>query len=357
MKESDSLQEPSNVSYHSPLSRGAQTSDSTEADREGEHNEGEAPAAPGSERPSDNKPSSDSFSSTWGDTSSFWKGDTAKTKTSTPLKTDTTNRTKLASRKAQSPRPAGSNTPSQTPQSGRTEERTAQQTNPPSEQQVTPSSLPIISTPVAVSAGDKMAGPSDTTSVSSSSSLPTSPITAVEDSSNTRQEEGVDCDDGKEDEQRTSDVSKRTDESEVNKMEEMLASCIAETDNQTSRETDTQQHEQSEVMAVVSEDDASDNNSPTDTVEKDEGEKELASESTTVVVPQEGEEKDVVRVEPPVVTLASVTSSSSSNEREEQSTLVTEREKETVPADGVKDTDNVEHIREVQFVLYGHNSC
>ena len=81
MKESDSLQEPSNVSYHSPLSSGAQTSDSTEADREGELNEGEAPAA-GSERPSDNKSSSDSFSSTWGDTSSFWKGDTAKTKTS-----------------------------------------------------------------------------------------------------------------------------------------------------------------------------------------------------------------------------------------------------------------------------------
>ena len=198
-----------------------------------------------------------------------------------------------------------------------------------------------------------MAGPSNITSVSLSSSLPTSPISAVEDSSNTRQEESVDCGDGKEDEQRTSDASKRTDESEVDKMEEMLASCIAETDNQTSREIDTQQHEQSEVMAVVSEDDASDNNSPTgDTVEKDEGEKELASESTTVVVPHEGEEKDMVKMEPPVVTVASVTSSSSSNEREEQSTLVTEREKETVPADGDrdKDTDNVEHIREVQFV-------
>ena len=198
-----------------------------------------------------------------------------------------------------------------------------------------------------------MEGPSATTSVSSSSSLPTSPIAAVEDSSNTRQEEGVDCGDGEEDEQRTSDVSKRIDDSEVNKMEEMLASCIAETDNQTSRETDTQQHEQSKVMVVVSKDDASDNNSPT--VEKDEGEKELASESTTVVVPQEGKEKDVVKMESPVVTLASssVTSSSSSNEREEQSTLVTEREKETVPVDGDrdKDSDNVEHIREVQFIV------
>ena len=347
------------MSYHSPLSRGAQTSDSTEADREGQHNEGDKALAAGSERPSDNKPSSDSFSSTWGDTSSIWKRDTAKTKTSTPLKTDTQTRTKPASRKARSPRPAGSNTPSQTPQLGRTEDRTAQQTNPPSEQQVTSSSLPITSTPVAVSVGDKMAGPSNTTSVSSSSSLPTSPIAAVEDSSSTRHEESVDCGDGKEDEQRTSDVSKRTDESEVNKMEEMLASCIAETDNQTSRETDSQQHGQSEVMVVVSEDDASDNNSPADTVEKDEGEKELASESTTVVVPQEGEEKDVVKVEPPIVTLAPVTSSSSSNEREEQSTLVTEREKETVPADGDRDkaTDNMEHIREVQFVLYSQYSC
>ena len=375
MKESDSLQEPGNVSYPSPLSWGAQASD-TGAE------EGGAPAG-GTEKPSDSKPASDSFSSTWGDTSSFWKGgppgaDTTETKTSTPLKTDTPARTKAchpASRKARSPRPAGNNTPSRTPQSGRTEDGNTRQTKPPSEEQVASSSLPITSTPVAVSTGDKIAGSSDTSVERSprqhdSPSLPTSPITAVEDSLDSRQEESVDGEERIEEGngQRTSEASKGNDEVETDKMEEMLASCIAETDDQTSRQVDTQEHVQSEVLPVVTEDVASDNISSA-AVKKDEMEKEFVSESTTLEVPLEGEkEKDQIEVESPVLTPVPGSPPVAGDKREEHSTtVVAVQEKETMPADGDEDedkgissgdkphspdhSDNLENIRKVKLYL------